>query len=66
MGTPTRMHKGVIADYYHMTTMDENINWMKLTHLLLIISLNLRAPFCTSTLPSTFLIALLNVHTIEN
>ena len=26
--------KVVIGDYYHMTTMNENVNWMKLTHLL--------------------------------
>ena len=35
----------VIEDYYHMTTMTENVNWMKLTHLLLIFSLNCKAPF---------------------
>jgi hypothetical protein len=26
MRTLTRMNKGVIEDYYHMTTMDENVN----------------------------------------
>ena len=30
----TRMNKVVIEDFYHMTTMDEDVNWMKLTHLL--------------------------------
>ena len=24
----------IIEDYYHMTTIDENMKWMKLTHLL--------------------------------
>ena len=24
----------VIKNYYHMTSMDENVNWMKQTHLL--------------------------------
>jgi hypothetical protein len=28
------MNKVVIEDFYHMTTMDENMNWMKLTHSL--------------------------------
>ena len=32
MQTPTRMDKVIIEDYYHMTTMDENMNWMKLTN----------------------------------
>ena len=26
-----RMDMVVIEDYYHMTTMDGNVNWMKLT-----------------------------------
>ena len=34
----------VIEDYYHMTTMDENVNWMNLAHLLSMFSLNMR-PF---------------------
>ena len=44
----TRMEKGVIKDVYHMTTMNE-CDWIKLTILLFKISLNLKAPFCTST-----------------
>ena len=32
-----------------MITMDENVNLMKLTYMFSIISLKLRAPFCTST-----------------
>ena len=63
--TLTRMDKVVIEDFYHMTTMDGNANWMKLTHLLPKFSLNLRAPFCTFTLTSNFLIAFLNVRTRE-
>ena len=47
MQTMTRMDKVDIKDYDHMTTMDEIVNWMKLTHLLSISSLNLKAPFCT-------------------
>ena len=30
----TRMDKGVIKEYYPMTTMDENVNKMELTNLL--------------------------------
>lgn len=43
----TRMDNVVIEDYCHMTTMDETMNWMKLTHILSNVPLNLRAPFCT-------------------
>ena len=43
MQTLTRMDKVIIEDYYHMTIGDENVNWMKLTHLLL--TLNLKAFF---------------------
>ena len=38
------MDRVVIEDYYHMTTIDENINWMKLIHLSSIFSLDLRGP----------------------
>ena len=34
----------VIVDHYPMTTMNENINWMKLTHLLSNFCLTLRPP----------------------
>ena len=43
MQTLTRMDKVVIEHFYHMTTMDENMNWMELTHLLSKKILNLRA-----------------------
>ena len=42
MRTLTRMDKVVKEDYYHMTLMDENTNWMKFTHILSKKSLNLR------------------------
>ena len=48
MQTPRRMNEVVIEDYYHMTTIDENVNWMELAHLLSSFSLNPRVPFCTS------------------
>ena len=43
-----------IEDFDHMTTMDENMNWMKLTHLLSIFSLNFK-PLCASTVKWTTL-----------
>ena len=43
----TRRHMVVIEDYNHLKTMDENVKWMKLTHLLSFFPLNLRGPFCT-------------------
>ena len=43
--TLTRRHMVVIEECDHMKTMDENVKWMKLTHLLAFFSLNLRAPF---------------------
>ena len=42
--------------------MDVNINWM---NLLSNFPLNLRGPFCTSTLTSKFYIAFLIIHTRE-
>ena len=51
------MNKVVIEDSYHMTTMDEDV---KLTYLLSIFCLNLRAPICTSTFK--FLNNFLNIH----
>ena len=61
MQTPTRMDKVVIEDYYHMTVLNKNANWMELSHLLSILSLNPRAPSYTYTYSST----LLNVHIRE-
>ena len=29
MQTPTRMDKVAIEDYYHMTTLNEDVNWME-------------------------------------
>ena len=34
MQSLTRKHMVVIKDYNHMKTMDENMKWMKLTHVL--------------------------------
>ena len=45
MQTRTTSGVVVIEDYYHMTIMDESINWMKLTHLLSTFPLNLRVAF---------------------
>ena len=59
--TLTRMGKVVFEDDDHMTTMDENTNWMKLTHVLSKFSLDLWA-CCTFTFTSRFLIAFLNVQ----
>ena len=65
MRTLPRMDKGVIKDYYYMKTMDENVNWLKPTHLLSKISRNLKASFCTSTFTLEFLLTYLNVHIEE-
>ena len=35
MQTLTRTNKVVVEDFYHLTTMNESVNRMKLTHLLL-------------------------------
>ena len=58
MQTLSRMNMVVIKDYnLHMNFFDENAYWMKLTHLLLEFSLNLRVlQFCTSTFTSKILI----------
>ena len=56
--------KVIIEDFYQMTTTYEYMNWMKLTHTLLTFSLNPRAPFCTSTFPSTSLIAFV-IYTLK-
>ena len=45
--------------------MHENMNWMKLIHLLSISPLNIRAPFCTSTFTSKTLIAFPDLHPRE-
>ena len=34
----------VTKEYHHMMTMNEDVHWRKLAHLLLIFPLNLRAP----------------------
>ena len=52
MQTLTQMDKVIIEDYYHMTTMNEDMNWMEQTHPLSNVSLSIRAPFCTSNFTS--------------
>ena len=44
-----RMDIVVIKNYYQMTTMNENVNWMKLTMYTLFNFSSPPAPFCTST-----------------
>jgi hypothetical protein len=65
MQTLTRINVVLIKYYYHMTTIDENVNRMELAHLYQIFFQPLRAPLCTSTFTLTFLIAFLKVHTRE-
>ena len=57
MQTLTIMDMVAIGDYYHVTTMNEDMNWMKLTHHLSNFPLDLRAPVCTFTSASKFSIA---------
>ena len=63
MQTLTRTYMVVIEGFDHMTTMEENMNCTKLTHLLSFLSLNLRALFHASIFPLENLIAFLDVHT---
>ena len=56
------MEMVVIGDDNHMTSMNDNVNGMKLAHIIKTI-LKLRAPFCTPTFIWKQLIAFLNVHT---
>ena len=62
----TRTSMTVIGDYHHMTTMNENVKWMKLTYLLSILSLNLRVPlFYIYLYFEQNLIAFLHIYTLE-
>jgi hypothetical protein len=56
----------VIEDYYHMTTMNDNINWMKLTHLLSIFSLTLRVPLLYINLNFKIFRTFLKLYALEN
>ena len=56
MQTLIRMDMIVIENYYHKTKMDEDVNWMELTHLKLQKSLTFGVPFSTSSFTSKFLI----------
>jgi hypothetical protein len=67
MQAPWRMDEVVVEDYYHVTMMDETMNWMELTHLLSsFFSLNPRATSCTSTFTSTLWITFSSVNTRQN
>ena len=44
------MDKVVIEEYYHMTTMDENVNWIELAHFLSKNILNPKGPLLYITL----------------
>jgi hypothetical protein len=65
MQAPIRMNRIVIGDYYHVTTMDESMYWMKLAHRQTNFSLTLRPPFVHLPLLKRFLITFSNVHTKE-
>lgn len=47
----TVMDMVVIKAYYRMTTMKENMNWLKLTRLLSNFYVNLRGSICTVHVP---------------
>ena len=58
MQTLTGLDMVAIEDYHYITTFkNENMNWMKPTHLLPVFPLNLRAPFCTSTYTHSILMS---------
>jgi len=61
----TRVDMVVIEDYYHITTLNENVIWMKRTHLLPSFFLNPKASFCISTFNVKLLMTFLNVHNEE-
>ena len=63
MQTLTRTYMVVIEDFDHMAIMDEKVNYTKLTCLLSVFSLNLRAPLLHIYIYFKLLIAFLNVHT---
>ena len=50
----------------YITTMDDNINWMKLTHLLSIFPLNLRVPLLYINLNFKILHTFLKLYALEN
>jgi hypothetical protein len=62
MHAQTRMDMVGIKDYYKMTLINENVYWMKPTHLLSSFSQNVRVPFCTSTFTSN---DLFKMYTLE-
>ena len=65
MRSLTIMDMVVIVDYYQVTTIDENMNWMKLTRLLSISFSKPQGPLLYIYLTSKSLITILNVYTRE-
>jgi hypothetical protein len=65
MQNPTTMDKVVIKNYYHMTTIDENVYWMKLTYLLSIFCSNLQGLLLYIYLYFTILNNFLKMYTLE-
>ena len=62
-----RMDNVVIGEYYLMKIMDEDVNWMKLTHMLSVLSLHLTPPFCTPTFTSKkYSLHLSLIYTMHN
>ena len=57
--------KVVIEDYHHITTIDENLKWTKLTHLMSILFSKPHGRFCASTIYFKILNSLLNVQARE-
>ena len=53
----------VIEEYYHITIMNKNINWMKLAHLCSKESLILKGPFIKLPLLPSSLISFVNADT---
>jgi hypothetical protein len=65
MQTLLGMDMAVIEDYYHMTIMDENMNWMKLTYLLSNFTLNPTTSFAHLRLFQNLKNLFLNIHSRE-
>ena len=65
METLIRLDRVPIKDYYYMTIMDENVNWMQHTYQILIFFLNHKALFRKSAFTSENCIAILVEHMIQ-
>ena len=60
-----RTYMVVIDDYYPKLAMDENMNWMTLTHLFSSNFLTFMTPFCTSTFTLDFYNNILWMYALE-